>query len=298
MDEFSAAAAPALGVWDRQDLPALLTLEACGEHRFRSRYCDANTNRRAFGGQLLGQALWAAAQTVTELRPHAMQVLFLRGAAVDRPLDYEVEALLDGRRYAMRQVRGSQNGAASINAQVSFQRPSESPNQHAGHFDPAIPGPEGLLDLAQLDQHYREKLSSYGIRIPYKPCLDTRFVDGEQQLFQAGSTKARYWMKLRTPLPDDPLLHEAAFAYLSDYFLPQSSIAPHYAMAELGGVYIASLNHCIWFHAPCRADEWLLFDSHSPWAGNDRGLSQAQVYDRSGRLVASLTQECVFSERV
>ena len=54
---------------------------------------------------------------------------------------------------------------------------------------------------------------------------------------------------------------------------------------------MASLDHTIWFHRPFRADEWWLYDQHSPAAQGGRGLAFAEVFTQDGTLVASVAQE-------
>jgi acyl-CoA thioesterase-2 len=54
---------------------------------------------------------------------------------------------------------------------------------------------------------------------------------------------------------------------------------------------MASLDHAMWFLRPFRADDWLLYAQTSPSAGGGRGLTQGQIFDRSGRLVAATVQE-------
>jgi acyl-CoA thioesterase-2 len=56
-------------------------------------------------------------------------------------------------------------------------------------------------------------------------------------------------------------------------------------------LYIASLNHCIWFHRAFSADHWMHFDSESPCAEGGRGLSMARIHDRNGLMLATATQE-------
>ena len=53
----------------------------------------------------------------------------------------------------------------------------------------------------------------------------------------------------------------------------------------------ASLDHAMWFHAPFRADDWLLYVTDSPWSGRARGFGRGQIFSRDGRLVASVAQE-------
>ena len=40
-----------------------------------------------------------------------------------------------------------------------------------------------------------------------------------------------------------------------------------------------------------RADDWLLYSHHSPSASSARGLVKGSMFDRTGRLVASVAQE-------
>ena len=57
------------------------------------------------------------------------------------------------------------------------------------------------------------------------------------------------------------------------------------------GLEIASLDHAMWFHAPCTFQDWHLYTMDSPWTGNARGFNRGAIYDQSGRLVASVAQE-------
>ena len=109
--------------------------------------------------------------------------------------------------------------------------------------------------------------------------------------------RVRFWIKMQRRLPDEASLHAAAFAYLSDYWINFAGcIAEVRPIAEAGTeIYVASLNHAIWWHRPLRADDWLLFDCISPSGAIGRGLSIGRIYDRAGRQVASATQECLLA---
>jgi acyl-CoA thioesterase-2 len=92
-------------------------------------------------------------------------------------------------------------------------------------------------------------------------------------------------------LPDNPSLHQRLLAYVSDYGLIATSTLPHGIAYMHDNVIMASLDHALWFHHPCRVDEWLLFSYDSPSASGARGLSRAQVFTQEGLLVASVAQE-------
>ncbi|KAK1144684.1 acyl-CoA thioesterase [Aspergillus melleus] len=58
---------------------------------------------------------------------------------------------------------------------------------------------------------------------------------------------------------------------------------------------MVSLDHSIYFHNPWafRADEWMLTEMESPWAGEGRGLVLQKMWSKDGTLIATCTQEGV-----
>ncbi|GAB7356568.1 hypothetical protein MBLNU459_g7302t1 [Dothideomycetes sp. NU459] len=58
---------------------------------------------------------------------------------------------------------------------------------------------------------------------------------------------------------------------------------------------MASLDHTIYFHSPrtFRADEWMLGEIETPWAGNERGLVVQRIWSTGGMLIATCVQEGV-----
>lgn len=56
---------------------------------------------------------------------------------------------------------------------------------------------------------------------------------------------------------------------------------------------MVSLDHTIYFHRPrnFRADEWLLSEMETPWAGDNRGLVAQRIWTKEGLLVATCYQE-------
>ena len=111
-----------VSAWDGDDFGALLALDQLGPNRLRSRSGEANDHDRVYGGQLLAQTVMAAARTVAPDRPPtALQFLFLQGARPERPIDYEVTTLQEGKRFSARHVRGAQAGGRLVcDAQLSF----------------------------------------------------------------------------------------------------------------------------------------------------------------------------------
>jgi acyl-CoA thioesterase-2 len=97
-------------------------------------------------------------------------------------------------------------------------------------------------------------------------------------------------------------MHAAGLLYISDLMLISASVAAHgYRLGHERAFdehWIAvSLDHAVWFHAPARADEWLLFEQVSPAAGNGRALTHAAVFDASGAACATVVQEALLTPR-
>ena len=99
------------------------------------------------------------------------------------------------------------------------------------------------------------------------------------------------WFRTRGPLPDDPLLHACVVAYASDLTLLGTALLPHPMTDDHPGYMVASLDHVMWFHRPFRADDWLLYHTHSASAAAGRGFATGQVYCADGTLAVSVAQE-------
>ena len=108
--------------WDGKDVADLLGLAQASENRFRSQYSERNENGRIYGGQILGQALSAAARTVSSDRfASCVQLLFAAGGLPDQPIDFEVATVQEGKRFSSRNVRGVQDGGRILfDASVAF----------------------------------------------------------------------------------------------------------------------------------------------------------------------------------
>lgn len=243
--------------------------------------------QRLFGGQVAGQALVAATRTCDpRLVVHSLHGYFLNPGTPEVPVLYRVDRLKDGRNFSSRRVGGVQNGRVIFSMAVSFHAPEPGPEHQAEM--PAVPAPESLgngegqnPDLAEL--HRQEW-----------PGWDLRRVPAGQLAPQTGAVaQQQVWLRYREQLPDDPVLHVCALAYASDLTLLGCALVPHPGLQ----VQMASLDHAMWFLRPFRADDWLLYAQTSPSAGSGRGLTQGQIFDRTGRLVAAVVQEGLLRSR-
>jgi acyl-CoA thioesterase-2 len=280
------------------ELVQLLALERIEENLFRGQSQDLGWGT-VFGGQVLGQALSAAVQTVPpERHVHSLHAYFLRPGDVKRPIVYDVDRIRDGSSFTTRRVVAIQNGHAIFNLAASFQ--IEEPGFQ--HQDPMPTGPDP--DTLHSEQKLAAAVAAHLPptilqRATAERPFEMRPVPPHQNPFAPSPLPPRrlVWLKTVARLPDDPALHRYLLAYASDYSFITTSLLPHGVSWATPGMQIASLDHVMWFHQPFRVDEWLLHEIDSPAAHGARGLVRGRIFTRDGRLVASTAQEGLIRKR-
>ncbi|WP_405555572.1 acyl-CoA thioesterase II [Streptomyces sp. NBC_01171] len=278
-----------------QDLLDLLDLERIEEDIYRGQSRSAVVPR-VFGGQVAAQALVAAGRTVPADRAaHSLHAYFLRTGDPGAPIVYSVDRIRDGRSFTTRRVVAVQHGKPIFHLSASFQAYEDGLDHQAPM--PEAPDPatlptsqERLRGYAHLDPEVVERF------LEAREAIDLRYVD-EPPYGEFGAPRephSQVWFRANGKLDDDPLLHVVLATYVSDMTLLDSVLLAHGRGGwAVGDVVGASLDHAMWFHRPFRADEWLLYDQESPSAHGGRGLGQARIYTRDGRLAISVVQEGV-----
>lgn len=246
---------------------------------------------RTFGGQVLGQAIAAAGQTLPEGREiHSMHGYFLRPGKSDKKMTFEVARLHDGRTYSARRTQAYQNGEVLMSMIASFQDETTG-LEHQVTFDlDRFDSPESLPSAWDLYGHLAEhQQASWILNRPF----DFRYVEGDivMRVDQATTTQ-HVWIRSRNEMPASPLFNAAALAFASDYLLIEPIMRAHGIPWATPGMKGASLDHAMWFHRPFRVDEWLLYEITTPTSQGGRGLSHGRFFNRAGELVASVSQEC------
>lgn len=273
------------------ELVHLLALERLEENLYRGQSQDLGWGV-VFGGQVLGQALTAAIRTVPEERPvHSLHAYFLRPGDVRAPIVYDVDRIRDGSSFTTRRVVAIQHGEAIFNLAASFQK-TEPGFEHADDM-PKVPPPEEVpTDAERLKRHGETAPKMLQEWATAERPFESRTVEDDDPMNTDVKPASRHvWFRTRHRLPDTPSMHQALLAYASDFSFLTTALKPHGVTWLSRGMQVASLDHAVWFHAPFRADEWLLHVMHSPRAASARGLVLGRVYTRDGVLVATTAQE-------
>ncbi|MHC2432665.1 acyl-CoA thioesterase [Bradyrhizobium sp. USDA 4451] len=268
-------------------LLGVLDLETVGVDLFRGK-SPRTSWRWVFGGQVIGQAMVAACRTAKGRLPHSLHCYFLLPGDPQLPLEYEVERLRDGKRYSTRRVTAAQKSTPISSIMVSFHAEEDGIFDHQEQMPP-VPQPNKNAANEVSEQPVFAEPMEF-IRRNY--AIDLCPVEIGRHLGQKTEDGRIYtWVKCAAQLPDDPVLHLCVLAYISDMSLLGAVTARYGRTLFDKGIVSLSLDHAMWFHRPCRADEWLLSAQDSPSAQGGRGLARGLIFKTDGTLVAFATQE-------
>jgi acyl-CoA thioesterase-2 len=183
----------------------------------------------------------------------------------------------DGKSFCTRSVVARQSAGAILNMIASFQLPEEAAEVQTVPA-PQLPGPDEGREAA------------------WNELFDRRSV--RRRHLDPDDPRACAWFKIKGELPDDPLLHACALAYISDDLPTEAVIARHPAHVNerTTPFWNASLDHAIWFHDTLRADAYHLYDFGCHALRASRGLTIGHVFDAAGKHVATINQEVLLRE--
>lgn len=261
----------------------LLDLDDLGGDRFGVDNPDRGFGPRVFGGQVAAQALRAAQATVdVDHAVHSLHAYFLRPGVPGVPITYAVDRIRDGRSFTTRTVVARQGDDAIFEQSVSFHR-REGGADYQRPIATDVPGPEEVPDAGGPFPDAVRPLIPVEMRELGPTPADA---DGFH------SSTRRAWMRLKRRVPDDPAVHEALLAFLSDMGAMVGARAP-LPSQPLDRLMGASLDHAMWFHRPMRADEWFLYDLTALSNAGSRGLAVGTMHTGAGVLGVSVAQEAL-----
>tara|TARA_B100000900_G_scaffold149523_1_gene126990 strand:- start:51761 stop:52621 length:861 start_codon:yes stop_codon:yes gene_type:complete len=282
-----------------EELINLLTLKRKGENHFEGQNYKTAWGR-VFGGQVLGQSLHAAYQTVPKDRiAHSMHGYFILGGDINVPIDYHVDTIRDGRSFTTRRVVAFQNGKAIFNMAASFHI-NEKGESHQINM-PNVLTPDLLLtDIQQAERlHHKDPERFLRIMKAHPQIFEFKPVDKAIYLqTQNSSPFAHIWFRIKEKIQVDLSFQHQILAFASDYSLLLTATLPHRENLNNSKMYYASLDHALWFHREYKIDDWLLYVIESPSASNARGFSRGSIFNKKGIMVASVTQEGLMRKHI
>lgn len=265
-----------------------------------------------YGGHLLGQAVTAACKTVSgERHIHSLHSYFLLPGNGLSPIDYEVQTVREGRSFCTRRVLATQNEGTAADTAESGGSP-KSPAEVRQIFDltasfhkpeqfrfapMSVAAPVGLADpetlptfqecIAELGPIFGEHWSYYPRPVDYRLARAPYVAAGASE-----RQGINFWFRVQRRLPDDPALHAAVLAYISDDCLADNVGVPYGITAGNENIMMVSLDHAMWFHRPVRVDEWVYIEQWPVVAAGARGTVEARFW-QDGRLIATAVQEAL-----
>jgi len=274
-----------------KELLQLLKLEKIEENIFRGQSQDLGFGN-VFGGQVVGQSLSAASQTVAlDFHAHSLHGYFMLAGDAAKPIVYTVDCIRDGKSFVTRRVVAVQNGRAIFSMAASFHK-KEQGYEHQDSM-PDIHGPEGIESEVEMTRRLADKIPKAIIdKLLCKKPIEIRVVNPMDPFDPKTMPPEKYvWFKAIDKIPKNAAAHRYMLAYASDFHLVGTALYPHGKTFWSPDMQVASLDHSIWFHGDFQMDDWLLYAMKSPRASKGRGLNMGSIYTRNGNLVASVAQE-------
>lgn len=254
--------------------------------------------RGIFGGAVIAQSLSAASRTVPEgFNIHSLHSYFVLRGDETRPVVYHVERVRDGKSYITRTVQARQRNKAIFTLTCSYQKPESSSMTHQATMPANVPDPESLPSDEEILSE--ENVGKYKIPDDVRQRLlsnievgptDSRRILASSSGKHPSEKRQAFWVKAKGTIVGNWHAHAMAIAYASDSYFLSTTLRVN-SKTPMDVTMMASLDHSIYFHAPCRADEWLYFEMESPWSGGARGVVIGRVFSRDGTLVAECVQE-------
>jgi acyl-CoA thioesterase-2 len=276
---------------DLDELLAILDLSRIGDDVFAGAHPHKNPPR-TFGGQLMAQAFVAATRTLRhEIAPSALSVHFIAGGDPTADIEFHVVGLRDERRFANRRVDAVQDGTLLATALVSYT--SAGSGLEHGVPMPNLAAPETLPTIDELLVGYEKVVPGFVAAL--RP-IEWRYTNEPSWIMREKGgtlTANQVWLKADGAMPDDPTLHTAAMIYSSDTTILDSIITTHGLSWGWDRIFAVTVNHSLWFHRQVDFSDWVLYSTNSPVAAESRGLGTGHFFDRSGQLVATVSQEGV-----
>lgn len=275
------------------ELLKLLILEDIGNNNFNGISRDIGSPI-VFGGQVLAQALNAAYRMAPKERIlHSLHAYFLESGNLDIPITYNVQTLRNGGSFSTCRVTAIQKNVPIFILAASFHK-KETGYEHQTPIKKDIKQPEELLSWTDMLEKFNDSIPS-GLKsfLSIERPVDFKPVQNPSALEKKDLPPTiDVWFKPKGNVSGLPLpIKQQILTYISDYNLLTTCLLPNASKAHFGNTQMASLDHSMWFHRDFDFDDWMLFSVESPNTFGARGLARGHMYTRTGKLIATVTQE-------
>jgi acyl-CoA thioesterase-2 len=270
-------------VWgDQSDLVRLMDAQPVGTNRFVAPGYHERTRNVVEGGQLVGQAIVAAAKAIPGQRVVSVHMTFPKSASFDEPIDLVVDPLRQGRTFSSVALRAEQSGALVSPALILMDAGAPDVIRDAVAM-PDVPGP-------YESEHYDMRVTGRDLRIvegAYSPDPD-----------RVGPPVLYAWVRFRDN-PDEVYLRNALVAQATTHWTIAAAMRPHPGFGEAQAHVTLStgiMSVAVAFHDDQPVDQWLLYANRATWSG--RGLAQGEgtVFGQGGQLLASYSVQAMIRD--
>lgn len=245
---------------------------------------------RVFGGLLLAQAVVAAGRSVSgDQRALSLQADFLAGAPTTEPLRWRVERLSDAPSVSTRRTTlVADDGTERFTAVSRWGTVRTDLPVHDPATPLPAPPPESLPDLT--DRFGDDE------RVPpwwrQERPVSFRHADAPPYLEPVEPRRDHQsaWIRATGALPDDPVVHAALVAYVSDMSILEGAFRALGSARHADGSRILSLTHALTWHRHPDLSHWHQFDSHVRAVAHGRTLGDGTIFTRDGSPVVSASQ--------
>ncbi|BDR52614.1 acyl-CoA thioesterase II [Bombiscardovia nodaiensis] len=255
---------------------------------------------RIYGGQIMAQAVMAAAASVPKGRtPNSVHGYYLRTGLLDEQVHFDVANLRDGRSYSTRMVDVWQPERAILKALVSFQEAGQEGVEYADSMPGALPEPQSLKSAKDLMAPFADK-SAFAAYYARQSPFDIRHItptimlgpDKEAQAKDSG--RQLVWVRADGPTQGaSQTLQRALLALACDQLMMEPALRRTGLSVTTPGISYASIDHAMWWYQDIDMSSWVLFEQNTTVAAHGRALCSAKVYSTEGALLAAMSQEAM-----
>jgi acyl-CoA thioesterase len=262
--------------WTQAELLRLMDVQPCGEGRYLAPAHGPTIRNVVEAGQMLGDAVVAAAKEVPQQRVVSVSMIFSRVAEHAAPLTVEVDVLRSGRTFSTAQVQVRQHDSLCC----------------AGIALLDADAPDLIRSVAPMPRvDPPERLRSLDIPGAVVDGRDIRVVDDayDPDPDRVGPPELFVWTRFRDA-PEQQYLHAALLAQSTTHWTVAAALRPHAGFGEAmahrsisTGITMATIT----FHDDADVTRWLLYATRATYAGRGHAQSEGQIYTEDGWLVAS-----------